>query len=283
MLTKGDRFSATSPLSQDDKKFLLTFQNSAEERVLSDENLDSDQHEIFKAREAGVDGSPRLGRAQRRLQRLWADQLNVELYTGTCMRWWNVAGGVPPKGTYDQSPPGGWPEKPPAWDHSSIWVRGKRPLVAVSQPYPWLLNRDIADLDEFADSYGLNFRISNYPSWHYPGRCWFVEWYRAQSSEEYKMSQKNDLSDDAKSLLISAEREGKISCVFIPLQPREVIAGGRNFVEDPSPRSQARWKSAVKELKRSGLIEGKWKHGFYFVTHKGFQVIDEFPRSSTDL
>lgn len=179
MLTKGDRFSATSPLSQDDKEFLLTFLNSSEERVLSDENMSRDQHKVIEAQ----NDDSRRSRARQRLQSHWADQLNVELHVGTRFRWWNVAGNVSPRGTYGQAPPEGWPEEPPAWDHSSIWVRGKTPLVAVSQPYPWKLNEDIEDLDEFADCYGLNFRISNYPSWHYPGRCWFVEWYRKQNAD----------------------------------------------------------------------------------------------------
>ncbi|MDE0330235.1 MAG: hypothetical protein OXL41_00045 [Nitrospinae bacterium] len=181
MLTKGDRFSATSPLSQENKKFLLTFLNSSEERVLSDENMSRDQHKVIEAKKQ--DDVSRRNKAQRQLQSHWADQLNVELCEDKRVHWWNVVGGVSPRGTYGQSPPKGWPEKPPAWDHSSIWVRGKIPLIAVSQPYPWKLNRDIEDLDEFADSYGLNFRISNYPSWYYPGHCWFIEWYSKQNAD----------------------------------------------------------------------------------------------------
>lgn len=141
--------------------------------------MSRDQHNVVETQ----DDNSRRYRAQRRLQSHWADQFNVELYGVTRVRWWNIAGGVSPKLTYNQSPPKGWPEKPPAWDHPSTWIHGKTPLVAVSQPYPWLLNRDIEDLDKFADSYGLNFRISNYPSWHYPGRCWFVEWYRKQNTD----------------------------------------------------------------------------------------------------
>ena len=159
---KGDWFSVTSPLSQDDKKLFLTFQGGCEDRVLSDENLNSAQREVVEAREAGRDGSSRLHAAQRRLQRLWADSRNVELYTGES----------------DRTPPAGWPELP-AWEHASIWVRGNTPLIAVSQPYPWRLNDHVERLNEFAESHGLNFRISNHPSWYYPGRCWFVEWHQS--------------------------------------------------------------------------------------------------------
>ena len=177
MSAKGDRFSATSPLSQDDKTFLLSFQSGADDRVLSDENLSSDQRDICEAQEAGSRGLSRLRRAQKRLQEQWSAQLDVKLYPGTRIRWWNISGSVSPVGTHGRQPPEGWPTQPPAWDHPEIWVRGKTPIVAVSQPYPWLLNKHIEDFNEFAESYGLKFKISNYPSWHYPGHCWFVEWY----------------------------------------------------------------------------------------------------------
>ena len=54
-------------------------------------------------------------------------------------------------------------------------------IVAVSQPYPWLLNDEIESLNEFAGEYGFRFKISNYTSWHYPSRCWFIEWYGEDS------------------------------------------------------------------------------------------------------
>ena len=77
MLTKGDRFSATSPLSQKNKKFLLTFLISNEERVLSDEKMSRDQHKVIEAK--GQEDVSRRNKAQRQLQSHWADQLNVEL------------------------------------------------------------------------------------------------------------------------------------------------------------------------------------------------------------
>lgn len=50
MLTKEDRFSAASPLSQENKKFLLTFLSGSEERVLSDEYMSRDQHKVIEAK-----------------------------------------------------------------------------------------------------------------------------------------------------------------------------------------------------------------------------------------
>ena len=90
------------------------------------------------------------------------------------------------------------------------------------------------------------------------------------------MSQRNGLSDDAKVLLLWAADEGTINCSTVTLGPRKVITGGRNFIKDSSPRSREQWLAAVKELERQGLIEDRsGKQGFYFVTHKGFQAIDE--------
>ena len=154
--------------------FFLTFEHSPEERVLSYPHMNRDEVKVIVADY----GTREHKMAQERLQRHWADRISVELHEGTRFRWWHVAGGVSPKGTYNEEPPKGWPQYPPAWDHGRIWVRGKVPLIAVSQPYPWLLNEDIEKLNGFADLYGLNFRISSYPSWHNPGHCWFMEWYQ---------------------------------------------------------------------------------------------------------
>lgn len=177
MSAKGDVFTATPPLSQDDKTFVLSFQSGADDRLIRYENLSSDQRAICEAREAGSRGLSRLRKAQKRLQEHWSADLDVKLYTGTRIQWWNIAGGVSPGGTHGRRPPEGWPARPPAWDHGEIWVRGKAPIVAVSQPYPWLLNDHIDELNDFADSYGWKFKITNCPSWFYPGRCWFIEWY----------------------------------------------------------------------------------------------------------
>ncbi len=175
MLIKGAPQTLASPLSRSEKDFLASFSNSRDERVLSDQHLNNAQQAVICARN---DASKE--EAQGELQRRWAFALKVTKATGR-VRWWQVVGDVSPKGTYGMSPPGNWPKRPPAWDHPSIWVRNGRPIVAVSQPYPWLLNDEIESLNEFAGEYGFRFKISNYTSWHYPSRCWFIEWYGEDS------------------------------------------------------------------------------------------------------
>ena len=182
MLEKGESFSAHSPLSRQEKEFLLQFVGGSEERVLNDKYLSSNQLAAFNIvkSENGAGRNP----PKQRLIRHWAQQLGVRLNRGAKGGWWSIAGCESPKGTYGQSPPEGWPQRPPAWDHTSLWDRGTGILIAVSQPYPWMLIRDIGEINEFADSYGLKFKISNHPSWYYPGCCWFVEWYSNQSPED---------------------------------------------------------------------------------------------------
>lgn len=85
------------------------------------------------------------------------------------------------------------------------------------------------------------------------------------------------LSDDAERLLVAAKEEGTIECMrSIDLVAGVSIdAGGQSFTED-THRSVARWSGAVKELECSGFIEDRaGKQELYFVTHKGFRVIDE--------
>ena len=149
-MIKGNVFFATSPLSQGEKNFLLLFSDSSEERVLNEEGLSEGQRMVVNAQSETQKQS-----AQEKLQALWAKPLSLKR---TLTREWSNI--------------------PPAWDHSSVWMREGKAMVAVSQPYPWLLNRELDQLDAFAKEFDWQFRISNFFSWHYPGRCWFIEWFR---------------------------------------------------------------------------------------------------------
>lgn len=178
MLTKGKRVSITSPLSPEARTFLLQFDT---EQVLSDRELNEDQRTIACIQELHLPNRAherRKSAACKRLQARWSKDFGVVRVNSRRARWWTVAGGRSLKGSYGQKPPVGWPEEPPAWDHGELWGHGRTPSIAVSQPYPWLLNKDIDCLNDFAEQYGLRFRISNYPSWYFPGRCWFVMWFQ---------------------------------------------------------------------------------------------------------
>ena len=171
-MRKGNKFVADSPLSNKAKTFLSSFCDS--ELNLSYSSMNHTQINIFHAKDKyDYEKSNKL---VKRLQKEWADKQGVELHTK--LSWWTIVGGISPTGTYGRQPPTDWPDSPPAWDHATVWrcKHTKKPLIAVSQPYTWLLNKNINKLDQFADDYNFSFRISNDPSWYYPGRCWFIEW-----------------------------------------------------------------------------------------------------------
>ena len=173
-MKKGDPFSATFPLNSDDIAFFSSFDDSSEELILDYEKMNDDVRSLSIA--TYLDDQNERLRLIGKLRKQWADQRGVEQQTEPS--WWKIVGGESPAGTYESEPPAGWPQHPPAWDHATVW-RGKSnkiTSIAVSQPYPWLLNKDIDKLNQFATDYGFIFRITNLPSWHYPGRCWFIEW-----------------------------------------------------------------------------------------------------------
>ena len=54
-----------------------------------------------------------------------------------------------------------------------------------------------------------------------------------------------------------------------------VMTNGKDFVEPDSPRSEARWENAVRELVGMGLIEdAKGLDEVFEVIHLGFEFID---------
>ena len=54
-----------------------------------------------------------------------------------------------------------------------------------------------------------------------------------------------------------------------------VITNGKDFVEPDNPRSEAKWKNAVRELVGMALIEdAKGLDEVFEVTHIGFEFID---------
>jgi hypothetical protein len=64
-------------------------------------------------------------------------------------------------------------------DHVSMWRRptdrGHKISRWISQPYP-LSAKALNEMHEAAQRLGLEFSISNWPAWHYPGSVLFVEW-----------------------------------------------------------------------------------------------------------
>jgi hypothetical protein len=58
-----------------------------------------------------------------------------------------------------------------------------------------------------------------------------------------------------------------------------VATNGRNFILDSSPRTEARWEAAVRELDQLGLIRDLGHKGELFnVTEKGYEIVDRFAK-----
>lgn len=85
------------------------------------------------------------------------------------------------------------------------------------------------------------------------------------------------LSDDVMALLEAAvESNGRIQRIHTA-GGLHLNAGGRNFLPAGyTPREEARWEAALKELLGQQLVEGVGSHGTSFrVTKQGYEVADK--------
>ena len=84
------------------------------------------------------------------------------------------------------------------------------------------------------------------------------------------------LSDGARDLLIEAAQDTNGMIMNSPTMGGRIIqTNGRGFVEPGDPRSEARWRGAVNELHRLGLIEDRGYKGEAFaVTDDGYRAAE---------
>ncbi len=83
-----------------------------------------------------------------------------------------------------------------------------------------------------------------------------------------------EIGDDAKQLLMEAvkDRNGTIMRLQV-IGGAHVQTNGRDFVEGRDARSIPRWRGAVDELERLGLIEDRGGKGeVFFVTNEGYEA-----------
>lgn len=88
------------------------------------------------------------------------------------------------------------------------------------------------------------------------------------------------LSDAARELLLQAAQDPQGAVIRVGTFGGAVVkTNGRNLVGDDSPRSVARWRSAVDELHRLGLLEDRAGKGeVFFVTAEGYEFADSAAR-----
>ncbi|MEJ2353146.1 MAG: DUF4062 domain-containing protein [Anaerolineales bacterium] len=85
------------------------------------------------------------------------------------------------------------------------------------------------------------------------------------------------ISDDATELLVAAVRDGDGTIMALrTMGGQSVQTGERQFVEEGSRRSEARWKRAIDELVQLDLIRDiSYKGEIFEVTADGYDVADE--------
>jgi hypothetical protein len=85
-----------------------------------------------------------------------------------------------------------------------------------------------------------------------------------------------ELSNAARELLIEAA-EDRIGCIkrTTTQQGDKVSTNGREFIQPSDTKSSARWRGAVDELTRLGLIEDRsHDRKMLFVTDEGYRAAD---------
>ena len=84
------------------------------------------------------------------------------------------------------------------------------------------------------------------------------------------------LSSDAQQLLVAAKNGGGHILHIRYLGGATIQAAGRNFINPPGDRQEARWKAALDELREHRLVEAAGAKGETFrMTKRGYEVADE--------
>ncbi len=97
-----------------------------------------------------------------------------------------------------------------------------------------------------------------------------------ESAQEATDPRLRGLSSAARELLTEAsnDRQGVIMSLQT-LEGGSVQKNGKSFAERGNPRAAARWRSAVEELRRNGLVEDRAGKGeAYFITGEGYGVAE---------
>lgn len=84
----------------------------------------------------------------------------------------------------------------------------------------------------------------------------------------------NDLSRDARELLVQAGRDCTGVMMTESLQGLSVAANGREFTEPGNRRSEAKWKAAAQQLMAAGLLESDGDGSLLGVTDLGYRIAD---------
>ncbi len=117
--------------------------------------------------------------------------------------------------------------------------------------------------EQFRDDFKLHLDIEmNKPEWRW-----------LQSPQTNPEIRPTALSDDAQSLLLAASKDTFGSILITSDNQGLHIQTAEEAFTDGTPRTEARWKSAMEKLKEQGFLEttSDYKHA---ITHAGFAEAD---------
>lgn len=84
-----------------------------------------------------------------------------------------------------------------------------------------------------------------------------------------------DLSDEAQTMLVAMSKDDRGTLIDAShMGGTEFLTGGKNLIPDQSPRTIARWKSALSQLETNELIE-ETAEGVFKITSEGFDTADK--------
>ncbi len=81
-----------------------------------------------------------------------------------------------------------------------------------------------------------------------------------------------EISDPSRELLFAAVADSAGRIMYVRyLGGMEISTGGRNFIDDHSPRTAAKWEGAIDELEQLGFIVARGtKREVFSVTEQGY-------------
>ncbi len=99
---------------------------------------------------------------------------------------------------------------------------------------------------------------------------------------EDPMFREPPLSEEAKALLVEGKSDGNGRIMMSStLDGLSVSTNGKDFVDKSDPRSEAKMRSAVKQLARASLIEDRGAKGEVFgMTDEGYKKADELTENA---
>ena len=84
------------------------------------------------------------------------------------------------------------------------------------------------------------------------------------------------MSGPARELLTEASKDPQGAIMSLQTMQGSHVQTNRREFTTGDPRSEARWRNAVSELERLGMIEDRaGKHEVFFVTDEGYRIAEE--------